>query len=129
MNTILEEKAKQLGQAITEDERFIAYKKAEIAQNADENLQNLLKAYEGGRTALIEANQNSADEETIKKLALDLDEKYKQITTNENMLAFMQARQALEEFLAQVNGIIDFYVTGEEPHSCSGNCSSCGGCH
>ncbi len=128
MNTV-EEKAKALGQAITEDERFIEYKKAEIAQQADENLQNLLKAYESGRSALIEANQTGAPEETIKKLALELDENYKQITTNETMLAFIDARKVLEDMLAKVNGIIDFYVTGEEPHSCSGNCSSCGGCH
>ncbi len=128
MNKV-EEKARELGQAIIEDERFVAYKKAEIAQASDEQLQELLKSYEACRSALIEANQNGASEDVIKGLSSELDEKYKALIGNENMMAFMQARQSVEQLLSQVNGIIDFYVTGEEPHSCGGNCSSCGGCH
>ena len=128
MNKV-EEKAKELGQAIIEDERFVAYKKAEIAQASDEELQTLLKSYEACRTTLIEANQNGASEEIIKNLSSELDEKYKALIGNKNMMDFMKARQEVEQLLAQVNGIIDFYVTGEEPHSCSGNCASCGGCH
>ena len=44
---------------------------------------------------------------------------------------YMSAQEGVGELMNLVNDEINFEVTGERPSqsACSGNCSSCGGCH
>ena len=57
---------------------------------------------------------------------------------NENMSAFNDAKNAMDEFLSQINMVITMSANGEDPDtcpvedphsSCGGGCSTCGGCH
>ena len=65
---------------------------------------------------------------------------YEQVITNENMKAYEEARQAVDEMMNYLTGILALCVNGEDPetcdphahahdHECGGECSSCGGCH
>ena len=55
---------------------------------------------------------------------------YGALCLNPVIKEFVEAKQDAEKLLSEVNSIIHFYVTGEEQQGgCSGNCSSCGGCH
>ena len=54
---------------------------------------------------------------------------YEKIMANEKMIAMQESAKAVEELMGQVNGVISFYVTGEEPTGCTHDCSTCGGCH
>jgi hypothetical protein len=52
-----------------------------------------------------------------------------------NMVAFNQAKGEMDRMLAEINNIITASANGEDPETCpaqpgcSGECSSCGGCH
>ena len=47
---------------------------------------------------------------------------------NDKYKAMQEAGAAVEAILSQVNGVLTFYVTGEEPQSWTHDCSTCGGC-
>lgn len=123
------EKANELGKAITEDPRFVAYEAAKDIQENDEELQKMLLGYETQRNKVIQANQENAPEEEIRKYSDELQSMYETIMKADSMANFVKARQEIEKILSEVNSIIDFYVTGEEPSNCGGDCCSCGGCH
>ena len=54
---------------------------------------------------------------------------------NENMIAYNIAKQEMDSVLKRVTAIIMQSAEGEDPEttdyeeSCTGSCSSCGGCH
>ena len=47
---------------------------------------------------------------------------------SEVLAAYVEAKKDFDAVVQSVNGIINFYITGEEP-GCTHNCSTCGGCH
>ena len=84
------------------------------------------KREELGQRASAE-NLTKEDFENIQKEA---DEAFKKLLTNANIKRYIEASGAFKTLVDQVNAIIAFYVKGEEQSGgCSGNCSSCGGCH
>ena len=40
----------------------------------------------------------------------------------------LDAKAKLDAVVNQVNQILNFYITGQDPN-CTHDCSSCGGCH
>lgn len=123
-------KAKELGEAIQEDVRYKAFMEAQAAHDNDAELQNLLQSFTETRDALIAERQaDQPDEAKCAALNETMRAFYNEVIENETMMQFMQAKQELDSLVNQVNGIINFYITGEEPSSCGGNCGSCGGCH
>ena len=58
---------------------------------------------------------------------------------NENMQKYKAARKAVDDMMNYLTQILAMCVQGEDPatcdpaaaheHNCSGECSSCGGCH
>ena len=56
---------------------------------------------------------------------------------NGNMVKFEAAKNAVDEMMNEIMGILACCVDGQDPatcspeqeHHCSGSCDSCGGCH
>ena len=51
------------------------------------------------------------------------------ICENKNIKNYLDANRSFAMMIEQVNTIIGYFVKGGESSGCSGNCSSCGGCH
>ena len=124
--TAIIEKTKELGALLQASAQVQRYNAAKAAYEADEEVQKLVKEYNLQRMNMM----NAGDDET--RMA-ELEERvkgiYNQVVASASMIEMQAAGQALQELLNQVNGVISFYVTGEEPNSCTHDCSTCGGCH
>lgn len=119
--------AAMLGETIKKDERLVALKKAEEAYNTDSKLQTLMVEYNAQNTALTEEYKKpEKDQEFIKRIEHRLNELYHEITENPIMTAYMQAQEAVNALMEEVNAEITYHVTGERP--CTHDCSTCGGC-
>lgn len=121
------EKAKELGALLQSSEQVQKYQAAKAAYDNDEEVQKLVLEFNMHRMTLQNLEDPSAErtaeiEERIKAV-------YGKIMENEKMQNMQATGKAVEELLSQVNGVISFYVTGEEPSGCTHNCSTCGGCH
>lgn len=136
MNAI--ELTREVGKLIQQDERYIAYHKAKEENDKDEKLQKMIGEFNMKRVELN--TEMSKDDKNSEKLA-DLDKTikdlYGKIMGNTAMAKFNEAKNAMDDFLSQINMVITMSANGEDPatcptevsSSCSGSCSTCGGCH
>ena len=130
---------RQLGAAIQEDARYKEYEAARKANEQDDALNNLI-----GSINLIQLNyQNEAakgeeaDAAKMEQFAKEFEEKYREIMLNGNMVKFEAAKNAVDEMMNEIMGILACCVDGQDPvtcspqqeHHCGGSCDSCGGCH
>lgn len=134
------ELTRQLGAALQQDERYLSYLSAKEKNDTDGELQNLIGEFNIVRMKYGQQMQKSEDEQN-KELMTELDgqmrEIYGKIMSNENMNAYNDAKEAMDKLLNSINFIITMAANGEDPmtcpeeqpHSCSGSCASCGGCH
>lgn len=132
MNEITEiiEKAKELGKLISETEQVKSLAAAKSAYEQDKDIQELLGQFNLHKISMAAlSKQENPDEERINDHEEKLKEVYDKIMQSELMTQYQIKSQAVEQLLGQVNNIINFYVSGEAPGGCSGNCSSCGGCN
>ena len=111
--TEVEAAVRQLGKAIQADPRYQASYQHE--------------------TKKLEENRNP---EKLEKLEQEIQALYLQIMENPNMQAFDTAKQAMNMMMQEVDTILSLCANGEDPDrchpdltNCTGNCSSCGGCH
>ena len=131
------EMTRELGKAIQADDRYIAYTLAKQANDDDEQLQNLINAFNLKRMQLqMEVGKPDKDNDKIQELNDVIKSSYKTIMDNPKMKVYQAAKEGLDELLNQVNTIISMSANGMDPDkinleaaSCTGNCSSCGGCH
>lgn len=130
------EMTRELGRALQQDDRFIAYNLAKQANDADEGLQADIAEFEKKRQALtIECGRDNADTDLIKSLDTEVKALYSKIMGNRNMLVYNAAQTALEGLVSNMTQIISLCANGENPDTCqptggcSGSCASCGGCH
>ena len=129
--------ARKVGSAIQEDERYIRYTKAKLANDNDEALQKGIGDFNLTRMELDkEMNAEQHDEVKIKELNEKMRAIYTQVMSSGVMAEYNAAKAELDSLLNDVNSIIMQCVEGADPatcepetHSCSGSCSSCGGCH
>ena len=119
------EMTRQLGQAIQEDERYKAYMEACSINDTDVEIQNKIGEFNQLRSQLsVEMQKPDKDGEKMTALDTQIRELYDEI-------------MAMPKLLGSVNYIISMAANGEDPmtcpeeapHSCSGSCASCGGCH
>lgn len=135
----LEKLARQLGAAIQQDKIYLDYDAAMKANEADDELNGLM-----GKIRLIqmsyqhEAEGENPDQAKMEGYNQEFQQIYNQIMQNPNMQKFETARQALDDMMNYLTGILAMCVQGEDPetcdphaheHECGGECSSCGGCH
>ncbi len=127
---------RELGKAIQADARYAAYVAAREKNDADEVLQKQIGEFNMQRMQLNrEMSKTDKDNDKIAEMNLKIRELYGEIMANENMAAFNDAKNAFDELIIRVNGIINLSVSGEDPATCepssgcTGSCSTCGGCH
>ena len=130
MNEIIE-KARELGQMIAESDEIKALRGAEELQLADPEAQELMMEYANVReAAAAKAQDPNMTKEGFEEIQKEMELAFHKLMTNGNIKRYIEANNAFKALIDQVNAIIAFYVKGEEQQgSCSGNCSSCGGCH
>ena len=129
---------RELGKAIQADERYLAFRNAQEANDKDIELNGLI-----GKLNLIQLsyqNESAKEEPDQKKLeGMDSEfrEIYGQIMLNENMRKYEEAKGAVDEMMNHLIQLLTLCVNGEDPATCEvaptqdgcgGNCASCGGC-
>ena len=127
---------RELGAAIQQDERFIRFIKAKLANDNDETLQNQIGEFNTIRMNLDrEMNNETQDENKIRELNEKLREIYTAVMSSKTMLEYNTAKADVDAMLNDINSIIMQCVEGEDPNTaephtaCTGSCSTCGGCH
>ncbi|MDE6502701.1 MAG: YlbF family regulator [Ruminococcus sp.] len=126
---------RELGKAIQQDERYIAYSLAKQVNDEDKDLQEDIAKFESLRIDMREAmSGENPDFDKINAIDKETKTLYNKIMSNPNMIAFSKAQTALEELVTNISQIISLCANGENPETCeapkgcSGNCSACGGC-
>ena len=103
--------AKQLGAAIQEHDLYKAYAAAKQRNDDDKELQDLI-----GEFNLIRMNINTAmsdpekDDSKMGEFNDQLQDCYKKIMNNESMIAYNEAKVALDEIVNKVNLIISMCI-------------------
>ena len=129
------EMTRELGKALQNDDRYIAYSLAKQANDNDAELQALITGFDEMRSELNkEMCKEDKDTDRIKELDQGIKGNYKKIMSNRNMIVFTGAQNALESLVNNMNQIITMCANGEDPETCepsqgcTGSCSTCGGC-
>lgn len=126
---------RELGKLIQQEESYIKLNQAEKNADADKDLQNLINEFNLKRLSINnETQKDDKDNEKLKTLNDEMQKIYADIMSNENMMAYNEAKQAFDQVMTRVMTIIQNCSVGEDPEttdytpSCSGSCSTCGGC-
>lgn len=130
------EKARELGKLIQQEESYIALQKAQADADADMDLQNLIRDFNMKRMSINnEASKKDKDSDKLALLNSQMREDYSKIMSNKNMIAYNEAKDAFDMVANRVLAIVQQSAEGADPEtadystsSCSGSCSTCGGC-
>lgn len=123
------ELAAALGEALRKDERLIKLADAKAAYEASPELQKKMVEYEVQQKAMQnEVAKEERDMHFIEIIQHRIDELYGEITTDPAFLALNEAQAAVNAYMNEVNATITYHITGEEPSSCTHDCSTCHGC-
>ncbi len=127
--------ARQLGEALQADPAYIRFAKATLESENNAELQDKIGQFNIKRMNLDnELSKEEKDETAVKSLNEELRELYNSIMAHPVMAEYNEARQGVDKILADVNSIITMCAQGADPQTCeisncTGNCSSCSGCH
>ena len=129
---------RQLGEAIQQDERYIAFMEAKRANEEDMELNAMI-----GKLNLVQmAYQNESgteapDEQKLSDMDKEFQQLYGDIMLNENMKRYEEKKQTVDDMMNYLIGILSQCVNGADPATCepvsadgecTGSCSTCGGC-
>ena len=137
MDTILE-MAIDLACQLQADARCEAVRAASQAADEDEALQQLIGEFNLKRMAINaeEAKDDAErDAEKLRELNTELRSVYASIMANDRMMAYNNAKTELDAIVNRIHMAINLAIQGQDPNlaaqesGCSGDCSSCGGCH
>ena len=133
---VLVQMAIDLACQLKEDERCLAVRAAQQAADADEDLQQLIGEFNLKRIAINEEEtKDQRDADKLRQLNTEIREIYANVMANEHMVAYNEAKTALDQLVGKIQTAINLAVQGQDPNlaaqefSCSGDCGSCGGCH
>lgn len=132
MDENMKQALEQFLNALRDSEAVKNYQAAKDRYIADGELITLVNEYNmQGQMLRDEGAKPERDDVLIGQITEKLKETYDAIMRNENMVAFQQAEQAVSELISDVDRGIRSVVMPEdvEGGACSGNCSTCGGCH
>ena len=124
--------AKALGEAIVASEEYQNMQLCEKAAESDPAAAEAMGRYMELHAAVNqEMGNEEPDAEKIARLGREMDEIQQTLNALPSVEAMTAARQSFSGLMDQVNKILEFIITGDvqEGGGCSGNCSSCGGCH
>ena len=127
--------ARELGNVIQADERFIRFSTAQQLNDEDAELQRMIGLFGEKRDALnAEIQKGNQDSELIQQLNENVKSIYADIFANNNMKAYVGARDEIQALVGFINQIITGSANGLDPETiefqqdCGGVCSSCSGC-
>ena len=128
---------KRAAMALQTDPRYVILDQARKANDKDEELQNLIGEFNLARMDLNnEIGKNERDDARIAELNEKVNSLYGQIMGNEGMVAYNEAKRECENLVNYIDAIINTAMNGGDPMtvqepsaSCTGSCSTCGGCH
>ncbi len=129
---------RELAEAMQQDERFIKLQMAQSAADEDDELQGMIGEFNLKRIALnneVSKEGEEKDGEKIRELDKELRETYARLMDNDHMKGYQSAKADLDLLVNKMMRVITLASQGEDPYTvdvdsaCSGNCSSCGGCH
>lgn len=126
MNEVLD-KTRELGVLIQASEQMKNMKNAEILQANDDKAQELMKEYNLTRLNLARDMQAGkiSREEAVKKNNEAFDDI---VERSDTIKKYIAAKKEFDTLVNQVNQILNFYITGQDPN-CTHDCSTCSGCH
>lgn len=129
---------RQLGEAIQQDERYIAFMEAKRANEEDMELNAMI-----GKLNLVqmayqnESGKEAPDEQKLSDMDKEFQQLYGDIMLNENMKRYEEKKQTVDDMMNYLIGILSQCVNGADPATCepvsadgecTGSCSTCGGC-
>ena len=124
--------ARALGEAIVASEEYQNMQLCEKAAESDPAAAEAMGRYMELHAAVNQEMSNEEpDAEKIARLGREMDEIQQTLSALPAVEEMTAARQRSSGLMDQVNKILEFIITGDvqEGGGCSGNCSSCGGCH
>ncbi len=109
--------ARELGKALQQEETYINWQNAQHVADADAELQQLIGEFNLKRMIIND----------------EAGKKDREIMSNDNMIAYNDAKSAFDAVLNRVSAIIQQSAQGADPDTadvtdCTGSCSTCGGC-
>lgn len=128
---------KKLCAQLQKEDVIVYLEQAKNMTDKDQELQDLIGKFNLTRYNLTtELTKSDKNEELVAKLDAELNDLYEQVMSNENMVAYNEAREEVDHLTKYIQAIITETVNGGDPmtvelptESCSGSCSSCSGCH
>ena len=122
------EYAQALGKALSETDVFKRYIFAKARFEANEDLTQLIEAYNMEKLRLDVIEAQGTEEEKKASCTDKLNKIYQDIFSNADMIEYNAAHEALSELLESVNTVILNTMNGES--GCTPDkCASCGHCH
>lgn len=130
--------ARELGKAIQKDELYANMVAASEVTEKSVELQKKINEFSELRLQLnqeVMKSEGEKNEDLVTELDSKLRTLYQSVTEAPEMIAYNAAKAQLENTLNFISQIITGSANGQDPdtieeeHSCSGSCSSCGGCH
>lgn len=136
MKEILE-LAQNLGTAIAECEEVKTYKEMEKIYFESEEAQKAMQEYEEKRAAMtVKAKEMGMTPESMQLFQEEMQKAMEKLMENKTVSNYLEAQSAFNDILTKVNSIMAYCIQGEDQNmatsssgGCSGNCSSCHGCH
>ncbi|MBR6940911.1 MAG: YlbF family regulator [Clostridia bacterium] len=129
--------ARELGAALQKDERYLAFQKAQQANENDSELNENIARIQFLQTAFQhEAAKEDKDESKLRQMDEEFSQVYAKIMTNPNMKAYEEASAEIEKLMKYINGIFTLCIQGHDPatcepveeQNCNGVCEGCSGC-
>ena len=128
---------KKAAAALQTDPRYLELDAARRENDMDEELQNMIGEF---NLARLDLNNESAKAETDAARVAELNQRvndlYGKIMADEGMVAYNEAKRDCENLVNYIDAIINTAMNGGDPMtvqepsaSCTGSCSTCGGCH
>lgn len=127
----IKEMANALGEEIKETKEYKDYYEIKKKHDNDKGLQDLIGEFNLKKANYLQENEKEQLDDTKLKLLQDeMRDVYSKIMANETMQRFLVVKRDFDKLIEEVYNILNYHITGEEPHSCGSDCSHCsGGCH
>lgn len=131
MHKVLE-KAQELAEAIVDCEIYQRMHKAELLASKDEAAGKAMADFIEKRQAVegLLADSNM-DRDALAKAGQEMEEAEKLLNEVPLVKEMQDARKEFTQMMENVNQLLRLIITGEVENNggCTGDCSSCGGCH
>lgn len=126
------EKAQELGTMIADSEERRRSEAAADAMNNDAEATELLRTYnENRKIATEKLRGKNPSKEELTEFKEYVQAEFEKIAGNTLIAEYIEASKEFDSLVQQVNAVLAYFISGKENEggSCSGSCSTCGGCH